>query len=207
MKKILLNESEKKAVILDREKAIVENFAKTFNKIKRIDENEVGGVETKELEKKAFDFANSPEMGQLVDKILAKSKPEDLQKIKTAVSSVSESMMYESDFSSFLNIAHKAQAALNEGEVSDLQNSIGKALSTFGVVNIMSMGMLPSLVGMAVDHFGGTNFLQMASNAIGSGSGAAALSVLGGLIGGALLWRLGKAISGEEVTGDTPLFQ
>ena len=41
MKKILLNESEKKAVILDREKAIVENFAKTFNKIKRIDEVEM----------------------------------------------------------------------------------------------------------------------------------------------------------------------
>ena len=38
MKKILLNESERKAVILDREKAIVENFAKIFNKIKRIDE-------------------------------------------------------------------------------------------------------------------------------------------------------------------------
>lgn len=41
MKKILLNESERKAAILDREKAIVENFAKTFNKIKRLDENEV----------------------------------------------------------------------------------------------------------------------------------------------------------------------
>jgi hypothetical protein len=40
MKKILLNESERKAAILDREKAIVENFAKTFNKIKRLDENE-----------------------------------------------------------------------------------------------------------------------------------------------------------------------
>jgi hypothetical protein len=41
MKKIILNESERKAVILDREKAIIENFGKIFNKIKRIDENEV----------------------------------------------------------------------------------------------------------------------------------------------------------------------
>jgi len=208
MKKIFLNESERLKLISEKEKAIIESFAKTFNKIKRIDENEVAGPENKQMEKQAFDFANSPEMGQLVNKILAKSKPEDIEKIKRAVGSVSEGMMSESDFSNFLNIAHKAQAALTENNgASDLQNSIGKALSTFGVVNIMSMGILPSLVGMAVDHFTGTNFLQMASNAIGSGSAAAALSVAGSLIGGGLLWRLGKAISGEKVTGDTPLFQ
>ena len=208
MKKVLLNESEKKSIISERERLIIESFSKTFNSIKRIDENEVPGLETKEMEKQAFDFANSPEMGRLVDKIIANAKPEDIQQIKRAVGSVSEGMMNESDFSSFLNIAHKAQAGLNDGgEVSDLQNSIGKALSTFGVVNIMSMGMLPTLVGMAVDHFTGTNFLQMASNAIGSGGGAAALSVIGSLIGGGLLWRLGKAISGEHVTGDTPLFE
>lgn len=209
MKKILLNESERKAVILDREKAIVENFAKTFNKIKRIDENEVGGVETKELEKKAFDFANSPEMGQLVDKILDKSKPEDLQKIKTAVSSVSESMMYESDFSSFLNIAHKAQSTLSEdNSVGDLQNSVGKALQNFGVANIMSMGMLPAVVSIAVDYLGGPNLLQAVGDAVGTGGGGtAALSVVASLIGGALLWRLGKSVSGEKVTGDTPLFE
>jgi hypothetical protein len=41
MKKILLTESEKKAIITEREKAIISNFAKTFNSIKRIDENEV----------------------------------------------------------------------------------------------------------------------------------------------------------------------
>ena len=208
MKKILLTESEKKTIISEREKLIKESFAKTFNSIKRIDENEVPSLETKEMEKQAFDFANSPEMGRLVDKIIANAKPEDIQQIKRAVGSVSEGMMNESDFSSFLNIAHKAQAGLNEGgEVSDLQNSIGKALSTFGVVNIMSMGMLPTLVGMAVDHFTGTNFLQMASDALGSGGAAAGLSVIGSLIGGGLLWRLGKAISGEEVTGDTPLFE
>jgi hypothetical protein len=41
MKKILLTESEKKAIISEREKAIISNFAKTFNSIKRIDENEL----------------------------------------------------------------------------------------------------------------------------------------------------------------------
>lgn len=41
MKKILLNEAEKKAIILEREQAIVKAFAKTFNTIKRINENEL----------------------------------------------------------------------------------------------------------------------------------------------------------------------
>ena len=41
MKKILLNKSEKKAIVLERENVIINNFAKTFNSIKRISEGEV----------------------------------------------------------------------------------------------------------------------------------------------------------------------
>ena len=41
MKKLILNESDKKVIISAREKAIMESFAKTFNSIKRIDENEI----------------------------------------------------------------------------------------------------------------------------------------------------------------------
>lgn len=44
MKKLILNESDKKVIISAREKAIMESFAKTFNSIKRIDENEVPPV-------------------------------------------------------------------------------------------------------------------------------------------------------------------
>ena len=40
-KKEFLTESKKKAIIAEKEKAIVESFAKQFNKIKRLDENEV----------------------------------------------------------------------------------------------------------------------------------------------------------------------
>jgi len=40
-KKIILTESERKVIITNKEKAIIESFAKTFNKIKRIDENEI----------------------------------------------------------------------------------------------------------------------------------------------------------------------
>lgn len=41
MKKILLTEAEKNKIISEREKLIIQNFANTFNKIKRIDESEV----------------------------------------------------------------------------------------------------------------------------------------------------------------------
>lgn len=41
MKKIILTESDKKVIISAKEKAILESFAKTFNKIKRLDEAEV----------------------------------------------------------------------------------------------------------------------------------------------------------------------
>ena len=40
-KKEFLNEAKRKAIIADKEKAIIESFAKTFNKIKRINENEL----------------------------------------------------------------------------------------------------------------------------------------------------------------------
>ena len=40
-KKEFLTEAKRKAIIADKEKAIIESFAKTFNKIKRIDENEI----------------------------------------------------------------------------------------------------------------------------------------------------------------------
>ena len=43
-KKIILTESERKTIIANKEKAIIESFAKTFNKIKRIDENELNQV-------------------------------------------------------------------------------------------------------------------------------------------------------------------
>jgi hypothetical protein len=40
-KKEFLTEAKRKAIISEKEKAIIESFTKTFNKIKRIDENEI----------------------------------------------------------------------------------------------------------------------------------------------------------------------
>jgi hypothetical protein len=45
-KKEFLTEAKRKQIVADKEKAIIENFGKTFNKIKRVDENilnEIGG--------------------------------------------------------------------------------------------------------------------------------------------------------------------
>src|SRR5205809_8086203 len=49
MKKIILTESDKKELLSEREQAIINNFAKTFNSIKRIDESEVNEVNFKNL--------------------------------------------------------------------------------------------------------------------------------------------------------------
>ena len=48
-KKQFLTESDRKQIILNKEKAILESFAKTFNSIKRIDENELDEVLTKQI--------------------------------------------------------------------------------------------------------------------------------------------------------------
>ena len=47
-KKEFLTEAKRKAIISDKEKAILESFAKTFNKIERIDENEISEAVTAE---------------------------------------------------------------------------------------------------------------------------------------------------------------
>lgn len=59
MKKILLNESEKKAIIAQREKAIIESFSKTFSSIKRVDENY---GEDYELASRGVEYGINPEI-------------------------------------------------------------------------------------------------------------------------------------------------
>lgn len=49
MKKIIPNEKQKSELLLSKEKAIVESFAKTFNKIKRLDESEVKESDVNEI--------------------------------------------------------------------------------------------------------------------------------------------------------------
>jgi len=89
-----------------------------------------------------------------------------------------------------------------------LVSLVGGVLKTLGVLNIMSMGFLPAIVGAALDHFAGTNILYAAGALVGgSGGAAAALSVLAGLLGGSIAWWLGSALLGEDPSGDSALFE
>lgn len=58
MKKILLTESEKAKILSEREKLILESFAKTFNSIKRIDEAEINEL-SPELKHRAYQQADA----------------------------------------------------------------------------------------------------------------------------------------------------
>jgi hypothetical protein len=63
--KKFLTESDRKAIIADKEKAILESFAKTFNKIKRIDENNINEFEEKNpLYSRQQDHGINPEKGE-----------------------------------------------------------------------------------------------------------------------------------------------
>jgi hypothetical protein len=64
MKKIILTEADRKAIITEKEKSIIESFAKTFNKIKRIDENELSeyGDEDYETQSRMQKYGVNPEI-------------------------------------------------------------------------------------------------------------------------------------------------
>ncbi len=61
-KKKFLTEAKRKVIIADKEKAIIESFAKTFNKIKRIDENEINeyGDEDYEGASRSIEYGINP---------------------------------------------------------------------------------------------------------------------------------------------------
>jgi hypothetical protein len=68
-KKEFLTEAKRKAIISDKEKAILESFVKTFNKIKRIDENELDmgeiGREHRGAESGINPYQEQPELSDL----------------------------------------------------------------------------------------------------------------------------------------------
>ena len=61
-KKEFLTEAKRKSIISDKEKSIIESFAKTFNKIKRIDENEINDYEDWDLEDRKQQYGINPEI-------------------------------------------------------------------------------------------------------------------------------------------------
>lgn len=101
MKKLILNESDKKVIISAREKAIMESFAKTFNSIKRIDENEVppvapqqGTSNPQEIEatiaKDVPNLMNNAEISKIANQIM--NDPQAIASLKEFMSSMGQNV-------------------------------------------------------------------------------------------------------------------
>ena len=157
-----------------------------------------------DLEKKVFDFFNSSKSNALVDKISNQLDDKEKTKIISITGGIKESTSDE--FSQFKNIVDKISENLEEiqspyskdFEPNNIDKAVGKVLSGVGSTSLMSMGTLPIWIAMAVDYIGGTNIIDTVGQAIGSGSGAAVLETLAGLIGGGILWALGKRLQGVK---------
>jgi hypothetical protein len=212
------NNKLKKQLIVKIEKEDPKFFKSA--KKKALTENEItNSPVVQNLEKKAFDFFNQPKVVALFKKELDKLSPE--KKAELAKKTVQEGE--GNDFSSFKASIEKAidKALLNEDmhdtlrklggykpgqEATALDKNVGKVLTNLGVANIMSMGFLPALSAMALDYFGGTDVVNTVSQVVGDGGAAAALSVVAGLVGGGLLWKIGKILQNEKTSGNTALF-
>ena len=157
-----------------------------------------------DLEKKVFNFFNSPKVNALVSKMSNQLDDKEKTKILSITGGVKEAT--SDDFSQFKNVIDKITKNLDEIQSpfskdftpNELDKAVGKVLAGVGSLNILSMGMLPALTGMAIDSLGGTDFVNTLAQAIGSGSGAMVLSVIAGLLGGGLLWALGKKLQGSK---------
>ena len=189
-------------------------------KKKALNENEItNSPVVQKLEKKAFDFFNQPKVAALLKKELDKLSPEKKAELAKMTMQEGEG----NDFSSFKSAVEKGidKASLNEDmhdtlrgiagykkgeEASAVDKAAGKVLTNLGVANIMSMGFLPALSAMALDYFGGTDVVNTVSQVVGDGGVAAALSVVAGLVGGGILWKLGKIMQNEKTSGNTSLF-
>jgi hypothetical protein len=191
-----------------------------YNKQINLIENEItNNSAVQNLEKKVFDFLNDPKITALLQKELDKLSPDK----RAALSKMTMQEGGGDDFSSFKSTIEKTlnKASLTEDlhdfvrglggyqkgqEASAMDKALGKIFSSLGVANIMSMGFLPAVTGAALDNFAGTDVLNTVATAVGDGNAAAALSVLAGLLGGGILWKLGKIMQNKKTTGDTPLF-
>jgi hypothetical protein len=160
-----------------------------------------------DLKKKVFNFFNSPKVDALVNKMSNQLDDKEKTKILSITGGVKEST--SDDFSQFKNVIDKITKNLDEIQSpfskdftpNEVDKAVGKVLAGAGTANIMGMGMLPSLIAMAIDTFGGTDIINTVGQAVGSGSGAAVLSVMASLIGGGLLWALGKKLQGSKDLG------
>jgi hypothetical protein len=133
-KKIFLSESERKALIIEREKAIINNFAKIFNSIKRIDENEVS--QEKSLEKTVEIVA---------DKIQQNLSPEEINFLKQAYTKGGKEMVAKAIDDATKNSANEGVEPPAEGDMGMSRNEIKLRQI---IEKIIATGAIGSLVGI-----------------------------------------------------------
>jgi hypothetical protein len=133
-KKIFLTEAEKKSIILEREKAIVESFAKTFNKIKRVDENEIN--QETSLEKTGEIVANK------IQQVLS---PEEINFLKQAYTKGGKELIAKTIASATDNSANEGAEPPAEGDMGMSRNEIKLRQI---IEKIIASGSLGGLVGI-----------------------------------------------------------
>ena len=189
MKKIILSESKKQTIINEKEKAILESFSKIFNKIKRIDENEVPDQNYEmALEKEMFKFAQSPEFADMVSGLM-----------KNDETSINENMADFAEFNKFYQEAKSEMPLDEEQKHSELANLVAHGLKALGLVNVLSLGTLPMFVGKFIDSSFGTHILKKAE-ALSGGVGHMALySAIASLLVAAIAIKVSEKIPHDSL--------
>ena len=181
-----------------------------------------------ELQKKLFDVINSDKVQAILTKAVEKLTPAQQQALQDKTQALAEGSF--DSFEKFKEFTEKGlevldrQGELNEEEVGTIGQEFNKFVSNtgkeikqttgllakgtgltlmgLGYANVISMGFLPAIVSAVLDSFAGTDIIATVGSAVGSGSGAAALSVVAGLLGGAIAYGLGQVVAGIGVALD-----
>jgi hypothetical protein len=160
-------------------------FQKLANIIKEAEENQpIDPKVEMEAEKEAFEIAKSSEFNTAMEKEWAKLSDEDRKKLAQSLSSLNEAA--GGDFSSFHKMVDKAEEEAEKvisEDASDIKTKIGNIVGTIGKVNTLSFGV-PA--GIAIHKLG------LITGAMSTGP-----VLLAGIVGGMILWWLGKKIAGE----------
>ena len=181
-----------------------------------------------ELQKKLFDIINSDKVQAILTKAVEKLTPAQQQALQDKTQALAEGSF--DSFEKFKEFTEKGlevldrQGELNEEEVGTvgqefnkfvsntgkeikqttglLAKGTGLALMGLGYANIISMGFLPIIVSAVLDNFAGTDIIATVGTAVGGGSETAVLSVVAGLLGGAIAYGLGQVVTGIGVALD-----
>ena len=141
-------------------------------------------------------FYNSSEFNNIANKI--EQSLDDKTKM-TLVKAVQPKL--SGGLENFLKSSAKQniKSSINEDNMmEDIAYAALNFIRGFAKVNILSMGLLPSLTAAAIEYFGGYPALTALISLFGSGTAVVGVTVLGAILGGMLIWRLVDIITGEE---------